>query len=244
MLAHSLRTERLPRGAHVLDLCTGSGLLAVTAALRGAARVVAVDVSGRALVSAWLNARLNGVRVEARRGDLFDAVAGERFDVITSNPPYLPGPSERLPQGGAARAWEGGVSGRVFIDRICDRAHEHLRQGGSLLLLHSSVCGIPQTLAQLDRHGLEATVVFRHRGPLGPLLQARADWLRAGGRLLDGDEEDVVVIRATQRPNVRSSRRPRAGASAMAARASDSPARSSGSPTSTGSIESWSSEMR
>ena len=196
MLAAQLRTEPLRPDTEVLDLCTGSGLLAVTAALSGAGRVVAADASRAALLSAWLNARLNGVRVVPRHGDLFAAVAGERFDLIVSNPPYLPGPDPTLPRRGPARAWEGGRNGRLFLDRICDDVRRHLRPGGALLLLHSSVCGTSETLGRLGRHGLEAGVVFTHRGPLGPVLRTRADWLRGQGVLADGDCEEVVIIRA------------------------------------------------
>jgi release factor glutamine methyltransferase len=89
VLAHQLRLERLDEQSSVLDLCTGSGVLAVVAAQSGAGRVTALDVSRRALAATRLNARLNGVRVRTVRGDLFDAVARERFDVIVSNPPYL-----------------------------------------------------------------------------------------------------------------------------------------------------------
>lgn len=247
MLAQRVREEPLPGSARVLDLCTGSGLIAISAALAHSAEAVAVDVSRRAVWTARLNARLNGVRLRAVRGDLFAPVAGERFDLIASNPPYLPGPAGELPRRGPARAWEGGVHGRVFIDRICDGAPAHLRPGGVLLLLQSSVCDIEATLARLARAGLEAEVAFTHRGGLGPILRERADWLRAQGVLGSDEQEEIVIIRGrlpspaageAQRPNVRSSRRPRAGASATRARVSASPARNSVSPTSTGNIES------
>src|SRR5437660_1567412 len=108
MLADCLAQEPIGTGTRVLDLCTGSGLLALTAALRGASTVVAVDVSRRAVLSAQLNASLNGVTVRALRGDLFAPVRGRRFDLIVSNPPYVPGASSELPRRGAARAWEAG----------------------------------------------------------------------------------------------------------------------------------------
>ena len=76
----------LPPDARVLDVCTGSGLLAVTAALCGA-RATGVDVSRRAVLCAALNARINGVRVRGLRGDLFAPVEGECFDAIVANPP-------------------------------------------------------------------------------------------------------------------------------------------------------------
>jgi HemK-like putative methylase len=88
MLAAQLRAQLRP-GATVLDVCTGSGALAICAALRGAREVTAVDVSRRAVWTARLNARLNRVRVRAVRSDLFSALGGARFDVIVSNPPYI-----------------------------------------------------------------------------------------------------------------------------------------------------------
>jgi release factor glutamine methyltransferase len=195
MLADQLRRERLGPGVSVLDLCTGSGHLAVVAALAGAS-VVAVDVSRRSMLSVRLNAMLNGVRIAAVRGDLFAPVAGRRFDVIVSNPPYLPHPDEKLPEHGLARAIDAGPRGRAFIDRICAQVGEHLTPGGVLLLVHSSVCGEQATIDGLAAHGLRAEVVYRHRGPLGPILRSRVDWLRAEGLLLPGDEEDVLVFRA------------------------------------------------
>jgi len=195
MLADQLRRERLGPGVSVLDLGTGSGHLAVVAAL-ARADAVAVDVSRRAVLSARLNARLNGVRVTALRGDLFEPVAGRRFDVIVSNPPYLPHPGEEPPRRGLARAIDAGPRGRVFLDRICAQADQHLEPGGVLLLVHSSVCGERETIDALSARGLETSVVFRHRGPLGPILSARVDWLRERGMLLKGDREEVVVVRA------------------------------------------------
>jgi release factor glutamine methyltransferase len=195
MLADQLRRERLGPGVRVLDLCTGSGHLAVVAALAGAS-AVGIDVSRRAMLSVRVNSLINGVRVTPLRGDLFGPVAGRRFDVIVSNPPYLPHPDEELPQRGLARAVDAGPQGRAFLDRICAQAGEHLTPGGVLLLVQSSVCGEHETLRALSARGLQAAVVFRHRGPLGPRLTARMDYLREAGMLLPGDQEDVVVVRA------------------------------------------------
>jgi release factor glutamine methyltransferase len=194
MLARTLRAEALPPGARVLDVCTGSGLLAVTAALCGA-QATAVDVSRRAVVCAALNARLNGVRVRALRGDLLAPVRGERFDAIVSNPPYLPA-DDGLPGRGAARAWDAGRDGRVVLDRLCAQAPDHLAPGGVILIIHSALCGTDATLDALHRAGLTAQVVHRHHGALGPLLRARAPQLEARGLLAPGQrDEEVVVVR-------------------------------------------------
>ena len=184
MLAERVQEQVLP-DSRVLDLCTGSGVVAIAAARGGAGRVTAVDVSRRAVLAMRANARLNGVRVRALRGDLFGPVAGERFDLITSNPPYLPGGGP--PRRGASRAWEGGAGGRAFIDRIVAGAPRHLRPGGRLLLIHSEVCGIDRTLAALADAGLDADVAGRYSGPPGPLLAARQPLLQ---------KEEIALIRA------------------------------------------------
>jgi release factor glutamine methyltransferase len=198
MLAQELRREPLEEGLSVLDLCAGSGILAIVAAQCGARQVTAVDVSRRAVLATRLNARLNGVSVRALRGDLFSAVPGQRFDVIVSNPPYLPSASGELPRRGAKRAWEAGPDGRLFLDRICAGAHEHLLPAGVLLLVHSSLCDEQQTIEMLSRRGFEAQIAAHRSGPLGPRMQARAPMLRARGLLSDGEVEDMVVVRASR----------------------------------------------
>lgn len=84
------------RGGTALDLGTGSGLLAVALAPH-LERVVATDVNEAALRFAALNAELNGVsNVETRSGNLFEPVAGDLFDVIVSNPPFVVSPETDL----------------------------------------------------------------------------------------------------------------------------------------------------
>ena len=184
LLADVMRRAQPPRDADVLELGTGSGAIGVAAAQSGAHSVTVVDVSRRALVTAALNARLNGVRVRPRRGDLFAPVDGERFDIVVSNPPYLP--SDGIPQRGAQRAWEGGADGRAVLERICAGVADHLRPGGTVLLVHSSVNDLSRTLDALDAAGMRTDVVARERGPTGRLLSARMPEL---------DEEEIYVVR-------------------------------------------------
>jgi release factor glutamine methyltransferase len=197
LLAEHLRDVVEP-GASVADICTGSGVLAVTAACRGAGRVVAVDVSRRAVLSAWINARLNGVSIRALRGDLFAPLYGERFDLIVSNPPYVPAAEDELPTRGRARAWDAGRDGRALLDRICVQAPARLRPGGSVLIVHSSVCDPDRTVEMLAKGGLAAEVLVRSRGPLGPLLSNRRATLEQHGLLPpDAREEEIVLIRGS-----------------------------------------------
>ncbi len=181
LLADALDAEPLPAGARVLDLCSGSGALAVRAARR--AEVTAVDISRRAVATIRLNAALNGVRVRAVRGDLLAAVGDERFDAIVSNPPYVPAPTEALPARGRARAWDAGRDGRALLDRICAQAPEHLAPGGVLLVVHSSLLGYERTAELLSAGGLEVDLAAQERGPLGPLMNGRRAHLEAQGLL-------------------------------------------------------------
>lgn len=81
---------RIKPGASVLDVGTGSGVIAVFACYGGAARVLAVDINPAALKSARHNADAHGfgATMEVRRSSLFDAVGDEQFDVITANLPF------------------------------------------------------------------------------------------------------------------------------------------------------------
>src|SRR5947209_16187065 len=185
MVVRRIHDERLAEGMSALDLCTGSGVLAIAAAQAGCGNVTAIDVSRRAVMAVRLNAALNRVRIRAVRGDLFAPVAGRRFDLIVSNPPYLPSRQDELPRRGLARAWEAGHDGRAILDRICGEAHNHLKPGGVMLLVHSEVCGERATLDALTKTGLRTEVVFRHNGKLGPLMRERADWLHERGLLRD-----------------------------------------------------------
>ena len=195
-LADVLREQTLPPRACALDLCTGSGILALTAAQRGAREVTAIDVSRRAVATVKLNARLNGLKVRALRGNLYEPIGDQRFDAIVSNPPYVPSEDDELPTSGPERAWDAGRDGRLVLDRIIAGADDHLRPGGFILLTHSSLLGTDRTNADLEHAGLEAECVARRRGPLGPLMTARVHQLESEGLLQPGQRhEDVVIIR-------------------------------------------------
>jgi release factor glutamine methyltransferase len=199
LVVEQIRKESFGEGWSALDLCTGSGVLAIAAARHGAARTVAVDVSLRSVAAVRLNALLNGVRVKSVRGDLFEPVRAEQFDLIVSNPPYLPTPPDGMSERGLTRAWDGGPDGRRVLDVICARVAAHLRPGGVVLIVHSAVCGEQQSLEALAAHGLRACVAHRQRGRFGPLMQARFAWMDQQGVLPESRLEDMLVVRG-ERP--------------------------------------------
>ncbi|WP_328393346.1 methyltransferase [Streptomyces sp. NBC_00390] len=196
LLAEALEDAAPCTGRDVLDLCTGTGVLALAAARRGA-RVSAVDSSPEAVATARANSGLDGPPVQVLRGDLFTPVKDRRFDLIVSNPPYVPAPDRRPPDRGRAQAWDAGPDGRAVLDPICAQAPHMLRPGGALLIVQSALCGTARTLTQLRCRGLDAAIVRRRQVPFGPVLRSRAGWLETRGLISPGESmEELVIIRA------------------------------------------------
>jgi len=146
------RAIRSVRPGRILDLCTGSGCLAILAALEfPRARVDAVDLSDEALEVARINIARYKLkdRVRLLKSDLFAAVAGEKYDLIVANPPYVDGAAMRaLPREyrhEPRMALAGGTDGLVLVRQIIEGAKQHLRPGGRL------VCEIGDGRRALER---------------------------------------------------------------------------------------------
>jgi len=128
-------------GARILDLCTGSGVVAVALAkeLPGA-KVVATEISAEAAALARRNVERNGVAVDVRTGDLWEPVGGETFDLIVSNPPYIAShviaTLSREVRREPRIALDGGPDGLAFYERILANLRDHLAPGGWLVVEH------------------------------------------------------------------------------------------------------------
>ncbi len=171
-LVERVLEEQQERGLRLLDLCTGSGCIAVSLAMLGGYRYVAgTDVSAAALATARRNAARLAAgcagRIEFFCGDLFEAVpAGmAAFDVITANPPYIPTevvatlqPEVRDHE--PLLALDGSTDGLVFYQRIARELGRYLAPGGSIYLeigwdQADAVCAL------LEYCGLEAIRVVK-----------------------------------------------------------------------------------
>ena len=150
------RLPAAPAAPAVADLGTGSGAIALALAhARPAARVCAVDLSAEALDVARDNGRRLGLQVEWLQGDWWDAVAGRRFDLVASNPPYIAGDDPHLP---ALRheprlALTPGGDGLAALRLLVAGAARHLHPGGWLLLEHGHDQA-PTVRSLMQAHGL------------------------------------------------------------------------------------------
>lgn len=177
------------RVGRAFDLGTGSGVQALHLATH-ADRVVASDLCGRALDAAALTLALSGVdpaRVDLREGDLLDAVAGERFDLVVSNPPFVITP--RRDDVPTMTYRDGGRSGDDLVRHVVSHVADHLAPGGVAQLLGNwevrrgerwdDVVGAWLDAAS-ERAGerLDAWVV--QRDVLDPAQYAET-WIRDGG---------------------------------------------------------------
>lgn len=139
----------------VLDLGTGSGAIALAlASERPGWRITGVDVSPPALEIAIRNGRDLGLHVDWRLGSWFEPVAGERFDLIVANPPYVAAGDPALEKLRAepAIALSGGPTGLEAVAAISGAAASHLNERGWLMLEHGSTQA-PGVVRLLQRHG-------------------------------------------------------------------------------------------
>ncbi len=202
LLVETMERTALVPGSRVLDLCTGSGFVAIAAAEMGAASVTAFDICPRAVRCSRGNAMDAGVDVDVREGSWTGALNCGPFDVIVSNPPYVPiapdADSELIPlSAGPEWSWNGGADGRLVLDPLCEAAPGLLRAGGSMLLVQSAFADAERSLKKLRSAGMGAEIVASQWVSFGPVLTAQARWLEDTGRLQPGRrEEELVVIRA------------------------------------------------
>lgn len=170
-------TVRPPVG-RALDLGTGCGVQALHLATHSR-DVVATDVNRRATDLTRLTAAINGVDLDVREGSLFEPVAGERFDLISTNPPFVVSP----PEGDRLVYRETGFPGDDVVRRIVTQAPDHLNDGGWCQVLAAWIHedGVPwqERLASwIEPTGMDAWVVQRERVDLPEYAEM---WLADAG---------------------------------------------------------------
>ncbi|MFO1097940.1 MAG: methyltransferase [Xanthobacteraceae bacterium] len=147
------------RGKHVLDVGTGTGILALAAARAGAEYVVAADINPNAALNAADNARANGFPAfSAVCSNLLSALAPRPlFDVILSSPPKHAGEPRDL----ADRGWHAGPAYRD-VAALFEQARERLKPGGRIFVMVSSDTDLGLFGRLIDQAGLNARVALEH----------------------------------------------------------------------------------
>jgi len=168
-------------GERVLEIGAGLGMAAIIAARAGAI-VVATDVVPGAIAAVQANAALNGVTVDARLGDCYAPVRGERFDLICSNPPQMPTPPGADREDAQAAADNGGVDGWALLDRIIAGAAPHLAPRGRLVFTIFDFLGLKTALAKVEAAGLVPSVLARETQAFPRIGYERLEHLRAMDR--------------------------------------------------------------
>jgi release factor glutamine methyltransferase len=165
-------------GERMLEIGAGVGLAAVMAA-RAGAKVVATDLVPEAVEVIRANAALNGVSVDARVGDCYAPVAGERFDLICANAPQMPTPRGRDRDDAAAAADNGGLDGWEVLDRIIQGAPAHLAPGGRVVFSIFGFLGRKTAFAKLEARGLRPSVLATETQAFPRIGYERLDHIRA-----------------------------------------------------------------
>jgi methylase of polypeptide subunit release factors len=164
-------------GGHVLDVGTGSGILAVAAGLMGADRVTATDLNPSAITAAKVSWALNGLdpdRLDTVEADSLKGFieAGPQFSMIVANPPVQPlleTNSNNLTARDTWQAWnEGGSNGNEVLLDILEQGLDLLEPDGIILTTTSSRHGHATTKKVLESIGASGDVILERELPLGP----------------------------------------------------------------------------
>jgi release factor glutamine methyltransferase len=161
LLLENLRVERRDR---VLEIGTGTGIIAIKASVK-ARMVVATDINPYAIECATKNIILNkSFNIELRQGNLFEPVKGEKFDLILFNTPYLPTDDEEKINDELNAAWDGGVDGRMLIDRFIEGLPHYFNPGGRIQMVQSTLSDLNMTIKKFEDLGFRVSVTARKKG--------------------------------------------------------------------------------
>jgi release factor glutamine methyltransferase len=152
-----VRNFRIPAGGSVLDVGTGSGVIAVFACYQGAGRVLALDVNPAAIKSARRNAREHGFGdvMEVRRSNLFEKVGDEQFDVITANLPFRNKPAHDVV---ARSQWDTEFQTNIGFFRDVRR---YLKPGGRIYFSHSNFGAVEEVRRLAKAAGFSIRMMAR-----------------------------------------------------------------------------------
>lgn len=161
-LIHALRVEAAGvRGASVLEIGCGSGVVLAALGAMGAASLCGVDIEQDAIAASTrlLHECGHGATLELHRGDMWQPVAGRRFDLIVANLPHFP--MEPVEFAGRLRTWSaGGADGRHLLDPFLVGLAEHLAPGGRAVITHNAFDDLARSRKLVMRSGLSIRIAL------------------------------------------------------------------------------------
>ncbi len=147
------------RGARVLEIGSGSGVVLAALYALGAGSACGVDIEQEAVEAGARLLRRLGYAAELHCGDMWLPVAGRRFDLIVANLPHFP--MEPVPVAGRLPTWSsGGSDGRWLLDAFLEGLPVHLASNGRALLTHNAFVGLERSREIARTHGLSLDVRF------------------------------------------------------------------------------------
>ena len=158
LLADNLEIKR---GQSVLEIGTGSGIIAMYAS-RLTDNITVTDINFDACELARKNFEDNGIEnIEILFGNLFEPVKNRKFDVILFNTPYLPTEEDEVLDDTINYAFDGGLNGRKVIDLFLNEVGNHLNDNGIVQIIQSSLSGNEETLEKLDQLGFVSEIAAK-----------------------------------------------------------------------------------
>ena len=155
-----VKSMNINNGDSVLDLFTGSGVIAIHAALSGAKKVVAVDINPTAVENVNINAKKFGLEnvVEARVSDVFSAIEeGDQFDVITGNPPFSDKPVDNEDERYIEQTIKD--TGLVVQNKLFNDLEKYLKPNGRAYFSQANFGGVSEMLALAKEKGFDYRLV-------------------------------------------------------------------------------------
>jgi release factor glutamine methyltransferase len=159
-LIHALRLDPAPvRGANVLEMGCGSGVVLAALGAMGAASLSGIDIEVDAVVSGELLLRElgHGDNAQLYRGDMWQPVAGRRFDLIVANLPHFP--MEHREVAGRLSTWSsGGSDGRELLDPFLEGLADHFSAAARAVITHNAFVDVGRSRQIVERHGLSLRI--------------------------------------------------------------------------------------